>query len=740
LLNDFSVYWHIGGVLLIAVLLSVFGQHTQPLGFLFHSAVTVNPNDLATTFAVGPWSIDSIMLYLPALRTLYSNGGLALAFVLGLLQAQWTYTGYDASAHVAEERIMAPFGYLHGAVLAPRREAPLQWPATRVGGRDASRRGSIAIVDFSVRGYPRRFSATCVPDDGSTFCANSYMCCAFRIMPEAGTPMVTLLFTSLVDSTALLHRAGDQQTQRIFGAHYRVLKEAVAADGDHPVKCVGDGLLVVFRSAAAAVRCAVALQQTARRPVDGERLAIRVGLNTGDAPRQETDYLGMPVLVARRLCEQAMRGQILCSTAVSGLLADGQIFTFRDCGVRALNGLAAPVATCEVVYEPDEHPARRDPRRLAYELGAAFAGRQLGELLPFAVAKCRELLGAEGVAVFLLDRQRNELYVAHAADEDPAVAARLLEVRFPADRGIAGSALCLGTALRIDDVAADPRFFGGVDDHTGLATRALLCAPFTSQCGVSGVIEVVNPCHAEVFNDDDLALLEALAASLANALDTVESDGHRTLNGGRGRGSTGVGHAAAGDVFRKDGDYWTLVFEGRTARLKDARGLHYIAHLLRHPGREIHARDLAALAGDCAPPSPGLSDGQLVTRVDLGNAGPLLDAHAKAAYKHRLDDLREEQEEAERFNDAGRVSRVHEEREFITHELAAAIGLGGRDRVAASEAERARLAVTKRIKAALAKISDVNPALAQHLTAAITTGYFCCYAPTVETLTSWVVG
>ena len=100
------------------MLLTAFGQHTQPLGFLFHGAVTVNPNDLATTFAIGPWTIDSIMLHLPALRALYINGGLALAFVLGLLQAQWTYTGYDASAHVAEETVMARLNSAWGVFLS----------------------------------------------------------------------------------------------------------------------------------------------------------------------------------------------------------------------------------------------------------------------------------------------------------------------------------------------------------------------------------------------------------------------------------------------------------------------------------------------------------------------------------------------------------------------------------------------------------------------------------------------
>jgi class 3 adenylate cyclase len=91
--------------------------------------------------------------------------------------------------------------------------------------------------------------------------------------------------------------------------------------------------------------------------VAGERLAIRVGLNAGEALREETDYFGMPVVVARQLCEHATGGQILCSTVISGLLASRQAFTFRDCGLMELKGLAAPVATCEVVYEHDEPTA-----------------------------------------------------------------------------------------------------------------------------------------------------------------------------------------------------------------------------------------------------------------------------------------------------------------------------------------------------------------------------------------------
>jgi len=117
-LNDFSVYWHIGGVLVIALLLTGFARHRQPLSFLLSGAITVEPQDLAATFAIGPITVDSIMLRFAGLRDLYAGGGLALAFVLGLLQAQWTYTGYDASAHVAEETIMARLNSAWGVFLS----------------------------------------------------------------------------------------------------------------------------------------------------------------------------------------------------------------------------------------------------------------------------------------------------------------------------------------------------------------------------------------------------------------------------------------------------------------------------------------------------------------------------------------------------------------------------------------------------------------------------------------------
>lgn len=181
---------------------------------------------------------------------------------------------------------------------------------------------------------------------------------------------------------------------------------------------------------------------------------------------------------------------------------------------------------------------------------------------------------------------------------------------------------------------------------------------------------------------------------------------------------------SAAATFRCEGDYWTLTYDGVTARLKDMKGLHHIAELLRHPGREFHVLDLmrglptAARGSDARRPpetrNPGLA---------------VLDSSAKAAYRQRLADLREELAEAEQFNDAGRATRAREEMEFLTEQLAGAVGLGGRDRLAASDAERARSAVTQNIKAAVRRIRPRLPALADELQRHIKTGTYCAYAP-----------
>jgi hypothetical protein len=209
-----------------------------------------------------------------------------------------------------------------------------------------------------------------------------------------------------------------------------------------------------------------------------------------------------------------------------------------------------------------------------------------------------------------------------------------------------------------------------------------------------------------------------------------------------GAGATAAVAEASRNLFRREGEYWTVIFEGSVVRLKDAKGLRHLARLLAHPGREFHTVDLEAAERPPAPATPPGSlgrarDGRLAVRADLGDAGVLLDAAAKAAYQARLAELQTELEEAERCNDPVRAAKAREERDFLVGELARAVGLGGRDRRAASHAERARLNVTRAIRAAMANLARANPPLGRHLAATIRTGRYCSYTPDPRAPIAW---
>jgi tetratricopeptide (TPR) repeat protein len=178
-------------------------------------------------------------------------------------------------------------------------------------------------------------------------------------------------------------------------------------------------------------------------------------------------------------------------------------------------------------------------------------------------------------------------------------------------------------------------------------------------------------------------------------------------------------------MFRKQGDYWAISFGAEEFSLKDSKGLHYIARLLHCPGERVSAIDLAAIA------SEGDSGGH--KKVDLGDAGEVLDAKARADYKRRLDELREEIERLRRMNDTVAAERAEGEYEALSQHLMAAAGLGGRTRRAVSHRERARVAVTKSIKNAIESIRECNLQLGRHLANSIRTGHFCCYAPSDST-------
>src|SRR5271163_2612970 len=166
-------------------------------------------------------------------------------------------------------------------------------------------------------------------------------------MAESGT--VTLLLTDLVNSSQLLERAGDEAGQRLFRAHHKLMTDAVSSNGGEELQWLGDGVLAAFSSTADAVRCAIIIQQTARRPVEGARFEIRIAVHIGEALRREDGYFGTPLLILRRLCERAAAGQVLCSRLIAQILASRQSFTFRRLDDVELKGFAAPFAISEVV-------------------------------------------------------------------------------------------------------------------------------------------------------------------------------------------------------------------------------------------------------------------------------------------------------------------------------------------------------------------------------------------------------
>jgi tetratricopeptide (TPR) repeat protein len=164
--------------------------------------------------------------------------------------------------------------------------------------------------------------------------------------------------------------------------------------------------------------------------------------------------------------------------------------------------------------------------------------------------------------------------------------------------------------------------------------------------------------------------------------------------------------------LERQGDVWLVTRGPRSFHLKDTRGLQLLSELVANPGREVHA---LALGGA----DPG----------DLGDAGEVLDERAVAAYRERLEDLRETEREAEELGDGARAAKARVEIERLAEQLSAGLGLGGRGRKAGSIAERARTNVQRRIKDAIQKIEKNDPDLGRYLGTTIRTGTFCMFDP-----------
>jgi len=214
-------------------------------------------------------------------------------------------------------------------------------------------------------------------------------------------------------------------------------------------------------------------------------------------------------------------------------------------------------------------------------------------------------------------------------------------------------------------------------------------------------------------------------------------------------------------VFRRVGECWIVIYEGTLTALKDAVGLHHIGFLLRREGWASAATELLAATdgrpGDLFDGAVDPEDDRLSIVADLGDAGAALDDQAANEYARRLRelrgelaDVRHEVREATRLNDLGRQAVLREKIETALQEsgfLVWQLAEGGKFRRGrgavtrghrvASHQERARLLVTKNIKAAVDKIRRYHPALADHFTARIKKGYACVYVPDPKQTVHW---
>src|ERR1700731_385265 len=190
----------------------------------------------------------------------------------------------------------------------------------------------------------------------------------------------------------------------------------------------------------------------------------------------------------------------------------------------------------------------------------------------------------------------------------------------------------------------------------------------------------------------------------------MASERHHVRSGSASTADSGASfRSAQKGVFFKEGEFWTVGYGGNAFRLKDTRGLGYLAHLLRHPAVEFHVLDLFGGIASQREDESSQSVHGLPRKAEdlekagihitgLGDAGELLDDQAKVAYRRRLSELREESEEAKEFGNVERAEQAEQEIDGLTRELSRAVGLGGRNRRAASASGRARQKINKTIK------------------------------------------
>ncbi len=217
---------------------------------------------------------------------------------------------------------------------------------------------------------------------------------------------VAILFTDIVGSTELSRRLAAEEADDVRRSHFSILRRAIAEAGGTEVKNLGDGLMVVFSSASAALACAVTMQQGVEQSnrVSPEAVGLRVGLSVGEAANEDGDYFGDPVVEAARLCARCDGGQILATDFVRAMAGRRNRHECRSLGELTLKGMPDTVETVEVRWEPLRGPMDAGaiplPSRLAVRPDVGVLGR-VGEIASIAQAFKRVLSGGRHEVVLV---------------------------------------------------------------------------------------------------------------------------------------------------------------------------------------------------------------------------------------------------------------------------------------------------------------------------------------------------
>ncbi len=170
--------------------------------------------------------------------------------------------------------------------------------------------------------------------------------------------------------------------------------------------------------------------------------------------------------------------------------------------------------------------------------------------------------------------------------------------------------------------------------------------------------------------------------------------------------------------FIHHGDLWELSYLHTSVMIKDCKGLHDIAQLLERPEEQFHCSELMGVVLEASGSS-------------------MIDDQALKEYKNKIQSLKVGISDAEEMGLYQKADQLKEEYEAMVEHLSQVTGLSHKIRKTSASIEKARAAVTWRIRSSIRKIEKVHPQLAKHLSNSIRTGTYCSYVP--ETPHEWAV-